>query len=630
MCGITGIISNNQDHINDTIKRMVATMSHRGPDANGVEIIHFENKHVALGHARLSILDLSENGAQPKSSHNQRYWIVHNGEIYNFKEIQKELIAHGHSFQSESDTEVILNAFAEWGVECVHKFTGMFAFAILDTQTQILRIFRDRAGVKPLYYFNQNGNIGFASELKALMAYPEFKKDLSFDSLSLYFKYGYIPEPHSIFKNTYKLEAGHYIEIDIQNNNTQNIQYWNILDYYNLPKKQISESVAIDEIHTLLQKACNYRMVSDVPVGIFLSGGYDSSAVAAILQKQSSQKIKTFTIGFEDHRYDEAPYAKEIATHIGTDHYEYYCSLQDALDIIPKLPHIYDEPFADSSAIPTTIVSQLARQHVTVSLSADGGDELFGGYTKYTNSISTILTLYKYRKLLKIPAKIIHLIIKNIAYSYKWEQAANCILAKNINDIAKERLDSNYISKHLQEKMLQHPFQQVKTRFDDISHVDMTNNTIFDAMMAIDYKTYMSDDVLHKVDRATMSISLEGREPLLDHHLSEYLAQIPSELKLKNGVKKHLLKEIVHKYIPKGMMDRPKQGFGIPFDKWFLDGKNQLFEHYLDESLIQKQGILNPTIIKQFKTQYQNHPNTLTQTRLWSIFILNQWVEQWL
>ena len=631
MCGLVGIISNKYDCDKDILGKMVECLSHRGPDDSGSQIINFKKVRVGLGHTRLSILDLSQNGHQPKESLNKRFTIVYNGEIYNFKEIQKELIHKGYKFESETDTEVILNAYAEWGTNCVQKFIGMFVFAIVDKETEKLTIFRDRAGIKPLYYYQTNELFCFSSELKALMKHPHFKKNLSMNGLSLFLKYGYIPSTHSIFEETYKLEPGYYLTVDLNDLTFTKTNYWDVLDYYNKPKIEISDQEALEDIETLMQSACNYRMVSDVPVGVFLSGGYDSTAVTALLQKQSLNKIKTFTIGFEDQDYDEAPYAREIANILGTDHTEYYCSDKDALDIIPQLPRIYDEPFADHSAIPTTLVSKVAREHVTVSLSADGGDEIFGGYTKYTRNINNLLKIYKWRHLLKLPIKVVSPFLKDTHYHNKSELISDSVLAKDISEIARKRIESNYINLELQRKLLnQNISSQIKTAFDDVSLIDQKHNSVLDMMMSTDYKTYMVDDILHKVDRATMSVSLEGREPLLDHRLIEYLAKLPSSQKIQHGSKKYLLKSIVHKYVPEKIMDRPKKGFGIPFDKWFRDQKNDLFDYFLSEEIIKKQSIFDYKVIAKMKQDFHQKSNSLTRQRLWNIFIINQWIDEWI
>jgi asparagine synthase (glutamine-hydrolysing) len=362
MCGITGFVDYkkklNKDHLDDANK----ILRHRGPDSGDLAFFESTEANIGFGHRRLSILDVSSNGNQPMYSDDNSVVIILNGEVYNFKEIRHELTALGHSFNSDSDTEVIIKAYQQFGIEAVHKFIGMFAFAIYDLNKQIVYLLRDRAGVKPLYYFHKNDCILFASELKSIYAYPVFEKVINEKAVSLFFKYGYIRAPHTIFRHTYKLRPGNYLKIDLQSKKVEEIEYYSVIDFYNKPKLKISEEEATDEVERLFTSAFQYRMVSDVPVGVFLSGGYDSGVVSAILQKNNSSKIKTFTIGFHEEKYNEAPHAKKMAAYMGTDHHEYYCTTKEAQEILPTLADIYDEPFGDSSAIPTILVSQFARQ----------------------------------------------------------------------------------------------------------------------------------------------------------------------------------------------------------------------------------------------------------------------------
>ena len=383
MCGIAGFIDFNKKSNQELLVNMTDTLEHRGPDDKGYKIWNTEKAAIGFGHRRLSIIDLSPLGHQPMYSKNGRWSIVFNGEIYNYKEIQTELIQIGYEFASNSDTEVILNAFDCWGKQAVHKFIGMFAFALYDMKEQKIHIYRDRAGVKPVYYYWKDNLFLFASELKAFHQHPNFHKDIDVDAVALYFSYTYIPAPYTIFKDTHKLIPGHFLTIDLDSQKITTEKYWDVYDYYAKPALKISKEEAKEETKNLLKSACEYRMVADVPVGVFLSGGYDSSIVTALLQQDRTEKIKTYTIGYADKRFNEATYAKEVATLLGTDHTEYYCPVQDAVDILLTQPHYYDEPFWDSSAIPTTIVSKLARQSVTVALSADGGDEIFAGYHRY-------------------------------------------------------------------------------------------------------------------------------------------------------------------------------------------------------------------------------------------------------
>jgi len=385
MCGVVGFIDFKKKTDEEILKKMTDVIHHRGPDDSGYCYMMKSMAAVGFGHRRLSILDLSKHGHQPMSF--DVLTIVYNGEVYNFQEIKKELESDGMSFDSNSDTEVILKSFSKWGVKAVDKFVGMFAFSIFDQSTNKCYIFRDRSGVKPLYYYKKDGLFLFGSELKSFHEHPNFKKEINFDALAQFLQYGYILQPNSIFKDTYKLKAGHYLEISLDKNRIEEKKYWDVYDFYTKPKLDIGENETIRECENILKKAFNYRMVSDVPVGIFLSGGYDSSIVTALIQANSSSKINTFTIGFHEKGYDEAPYAKKVADYLGTNHTEYYCTQDDAKDILPKLVDIYDEPFGDNSTIPTILVSQLAKKDVSVALSADGGDEIFAGYSKHETII---------------------------------------------------------------------------------------------------------------------------------------------------------------------------------------------------------------------------------------------------
>jgi len=380
MCGIAGFCDFNKKLNYNNLVEMTDILHHRGPNDSGYSFYENECANIGLGHRRLSILDLTSHGHQPMQF--EQFEIIYNGEIYNFKEIRVELELYQYTFTSDSDTEVIIKAYHKWGVKAVDKFNGMFSIAIYDNINDKLVLIRDRAGVKPLYYYKFDNLFLFASELKSFYNVKLFKKNINKDSVKEYLKFGYIPQPLSIFKNTYKLKAGNYLEYNLQTQILDIKTYWNIDKFYENEKLDVSFDEALHTTEELLKSSFNYRMVSDVPVGVFLSGGYDSSAVSAILQANTTSKIKTFTIGFKEEKYNEAVYAKKVAKHLGTEHYEHYLSKKDALDILPTLPEIYDEPFGDSSAIPTIMVSKFAKQHVTVALSADGGDELFSGYLR--------------------------------------------------------------------------------------------------------------------------------------------------------------------------------------------------------------------------------------------------------
>jgi len=631
MCGIAGFVDFNKKMDMSTLKSMTDVLHHRGPDDSGYSFYDTDEAAIGLGHRRLSIMDLSSHGHQPMAYKNLE--LVYNGEVYNFKEIREELKRENYKFESDSDTEVILKAYHRWGIKAVDKFNGMFVITFYDKETKKITLIRDRAGVKPLFYYKKDNVFLFASELKSFHESEYFDKEIDRNALTLYLQYGYIPQPYTIFQDTHKLNAGHYLEIDLETQKIEDIKYWDVLDFYNKPKLKISDNEAIEETEKLLKSAFDYRMVADVPVGVFLSGGYDSSIVTAMLQKDNANKINTFTIGFHEKGFDEAPYAKAVAKHLGTNHTEYYCTQKDALEIIPKLCEIYDEPFGDVSGIPTTLVSALARKDVTVSLSADAGDELFAGYSKHHTS------LQHYNRFSKIPNAVKSLFksgmnavdpnsipfLKN-TYNFetKYRKLKNVLTAQSAVDIMK--FTSQYFTFKQTQGLLKQPTLEMPTHFDDkvSDHNDEINH-----MLAVDYKTYMLDDILTKVDRAGMSVSLEGREPLLDYRIIEYAAQLPSHFKYRNGQQKWLLKEITHKYLPKEMMDRPKQGFGVPITEWFRDELKEYFMVYLDRNRLQKEGLFNAEEVVKIRDKYLNGDKE-SAAKLWRILMFEMWFERWM
>lgn len=624
MCGIAGFCDFTKKSDKQTLVKMTDILHHRGPDDSGYSFYENEYANIGLGHRRLSILDLSSHGHQPMSFQNLE--IVYNGEVYNFSEIAQKLEGYGYIFESHSDTEVILKAYHKWGINAVDRFNGMFAIAIYDKENNKLIFIRDRAGVKPFYYHFNDGLFMFASELKSFYEHKEFKKEIDLDSVAIFLQFGYIPEPSSIFKNTYKLQAGHYLELDITTQKLEEKKYWDVIDFYNMPKLDISEDEAILETEKLLKSAFEYRMVSDVPVGVFLSGGYDSSAVTAILQKDRSEKLKTFTIGFYEDKYNEAPHAKKVAEHLGTDHTEHYCTQKEALDIIPTLCEYYDEPFADVSSVPTMLVSKIAKEKVTVSLSADGGDEIFGGYSKYLSNLekqSKMMSKLKFfgsKNLTKIARGMQNSGIRRDAFF------ENKVAKLTYEDsIELQKLVPYFSTPVSNEKLIKgYKHKKIKSNFDDITRL---NNSLdsFDKMFAIDYKTYMVDDVLHKVDRATMSVSLEGREPLLDYRIIEFVSRLPSDMKIKNGDKKWLLKQITHKYLPKEIMDRPKMGFGIPVDEWLKNELRDYVEEYLSDKV---DSVLDGKELENIKRLF--FLGRVNYQMVWNILIFQMWYKRWM
>lgn len=635
MCGITGFIDFKCKSNKGILSQMTDTLSHRGPSDAGVVLVENEMYQVGLGHRRLSIIDLSILGHQPFYDDTNSAAIIFNGEIYNYKAIKEQLIAAGVNFRSNSDTEVVLKSFQLWGKEAIKQFIGMFAFAIYDFKKHKIFIYRDRAGVKPVYYYQKDGLFMFSSELKAFHKHPQFSKSINRDAFAMYMQYGYVPTPHAIFEHTYKLKPGHLLEIDLVKQFVEEEEYWNVLEAYNKPKLNISEQEAEEETENLLKSAFEYRMVADVPVGVFLSGGYDSSIVAAMLQSNRTEKIKTFTIGFHEKGFNEAEYAKVVANHLGTDHTEYYCTQKDALDIIPKLPVIFDEPFGDSSAIPTTLVSKLAREQVTVSLSADAGDEIFGGYNKYMDALKYYRLFSKFPRRMNtyisqmmdfFPAKKIPLTSKVYNFESRYEKMKVLLGAKSVVNTMQ------YISQQLTKKeidsFVKGGINEPHIYFDDFNAINRFNDDI-NKMLVIDYKTYMIDDILVKVDRATMSVSLEGREPLLDHRIVEFVAQLPSSLKIKDGNKKYLLKKITHKYLPKSIMDRPKMGFGVPIVQWFNKELREYFNEYLNPERLKRHGMYDSEEVGRWLKDYTSGKN-VDVTRLWFILMFEMWYDEWM
>ncbi len=629
MCGISGFIDFSQKSSLEHLQAMNRSMVHRGPDGEGYFYEMMDRASIGLGHRRLSIIDLSTHASQPMFY--KDYVLIFNGEIYNFQEIKDELVLLGHSFQTQSDTEVILHAFDQWHTKCVDKMVGMFAFLILDKKKEMIFISRDRAGVKPLFYYWHEGLFIFGSELKVLMNHPNFKKSISRNALAAFMNYGYVPTPNSIFENTYKLQPGHIMSISLQKKNIEISKYWDVLDYYQLPKLNIDYEEAVSETEKILKKAFQYRMVADVPVGVFLSGGYDSSCVTAILQANSSQKIKTFTIGVGDKNLNEAPFAKQISDHIGTEHQELYCTEKEAFDIIPQLPHFFDEPFADSSAIPTILVSKLAARHVKVALSADAGDEIFAGYNRYAyyqkiqfmekfpqigkNSVSWAIRMMQHG------AKYV---VKHPLTLQRMDKMQKLIA----NPSASQIMDSftHHFSPQELQDLFPTTFSSIVSNFDPNPKHPKDS---LSAMMAIDYQTYLLDDILTKVDRATMSQSIEGREPFLDQHIIEWAAQLPNDFKYQKGTTKRILRDITHRYIPKEMMDRPKMGFAIPLQKWLQEGLLKTYTYYFEKDFVRSQGLFEPIAIQNLLQQF-NRGNGLYTLRIWHYLMFQMWYETYL
>jgi len=633
MCGIAGFVDIHKNTSEEVLVNAIRTMQYRGPDGEDTFFHQSNNASVGLAHRRLSIIDLSEGGKQPMSYKN--FTITFNGEIYNYNEVKEVLLKKGHSFYSTSDTEVILHAYEEWGNECVLHFHGMFAFVIYDHLKNTLFCARDRAGIKPFFYYLKNGLFLFASELKAFHQFPHFEKKINHNAVAAFMQYGNVPTPHCIFQNCYKLRPGHFLLFNMNTSKLVEEMYWNVYDAYNKPKVQLGFEDAKVETEKVLQQAFNYRMVADVPVGVFLSGGYDSACVTALLQSNTSKRIKTFTIGVPDMGLNEAPFAKKVSEHLGTDHTEFTCTQKEAVDLIETLPFYYDEPFADSSAIPTMLVSKMAREQVTVALSADAGDEVFAGYNRYDYLLryrKKLTQIPKFgRRLLAstmdvVPSKSIPVLKHKYNFHNRYEKLKGILRDPSATQIMLS-LSQQFTATQLGNLMAV-KFQHLNTAYlSDELKEEFYSPLAY--MMAIDYQTYLLDDILQKVDRATMSASLEGREPFLDHAVIEWAATLPDDYKYHNGIKKYILREIVHQYIPAPMMERPKMGFAIPIGSWMMNELSTYLHHYINEELITQQGIFNWEYVKQLKNDFLSGKKEY-DTKVWYILMFQMWYNKWM
>lgn len=623
MCGIAGFC-NHPANWKENIEKMNNRMHHRGPDAGG--IWSSEDKSVVLGHRRLSIIDLSENGAQPMYSASGRYVCVYNGEIYNYRTIRDRLLAEKKvtAFRGGSDTEVLLEAFEAYGVrETLALCKGMFAIALYDRQTKKLTLMRDRVGEKPLYYGFVNGSFVFASDIGSIRVLDGFQNQIDTRILQIYFIHGYIPAPYSIYKDIYKLDAGCILELDAPYDKPEISAYWSVREAAKYgeahPFKGTREEAA-DELERLLKAAIKEQMVADVPVGAFLSAGIDSSTIVALMQAQSDRRVRSFTIGMDDPKYNEATYAKEIARHLGTDHTELYITPEDAKAVIPKLSWIFGEPFADSSQIPTYLVSKMTREHVTVSLSGDAGDELFCGYVTYS-SIDRIWGKMK-------------------AYPYAMRKMAssllvNCPLIRNKQILqTKAYLLGAKSPEHLYELSNAQEAGNLDIALDGnvrkYKHNLQPYGDLRDAqsrIMLMDMEMYHPDDILVKVDRTAMAVSLETRVPMLDKDVVEFAWTLPIEYKKQGDVGKLVLRDVLYRYVPKEMMDRPKKGFSIPITKWLREpGLREWAEALLDRNMIKKQGILNADVVWRMWTDYIENGNWRIQ--IWYILMFQSWLHK--
>jgi asparagine synthase (glutamine-hydrolysing) len=623
---------------------MTSRLIHRGPDDEGYWID--SDQRLAFGHRRLSIIDLTAEGHQPMLSKSGRFVIAFNGEIYNFLELRMELEKLGERFRGRSDTEVLLSAIENWGVEAaLKKCVGMFAFALWDKAEKRLFLARDRIGEKPLYYGWTNKTFFFGSELKALKAHPLFETEIDRNSLALYLRYNYVPAPYSIYKNFYKLLPGSILSFSAESGLLEEpIQYWSAKAAINRAQENLfvrSEEEAVERLHALLSEAVRNQMISDVPLGAFLSGGIDSSLIVALMQAQTSKKVKTFTIGFFEEAFDEAKSARKVAEHLQVEHTELMVSPREAMSVIPKLCGIYDEPFSDSSQVPTFLVSQLARKSVTVSLSGDGGDEIFGGYNRYLwgpriwnrirpmplwlrTGLSSSLEFLSPDTWDHLFSVVNPLLPKNFRFrlpGLKVQKFAESLRARSELDFYLGR------ASHWAEpkKVVLNSVEKLTLALD--SNLHPRTKSFAEKMMVMDLLTYLPDDILTKVDRAAMAVSLESRIPFLDHRVVEFAWSLPMEFKIRGGEGKWILKEVLSKYIPRDLFERPKMGFGVPINKWLRGAMRPWAEELLSEGRLASDGFFDPAPILKKWTEHQRGDFDWSH-HLWDVLMFQDWLHQ--
>jgi asparagine synthase (glutamine-hydrolysing) len=663
MCGFVGFLDRSEttsaETLAEVVGRMNDTLYHRGPDDGGIWTD--PRSCVALGHRRLSILDLSAAGHQPMMSRSGRYVVAFNGEIYNHLDIRRELDSGaeaadhplfdrphagqegaGTGWRGHSDTETLLAAVEAFGVgEALKKFVGMYAFALWDRHDKVLYLARDRMGEKPLYYGWQGDVLLFGSELKAFKRHPAFRAEIDRDALSSYLRYCYIPGPRTIYQGIRKLPAGTYLALGLHRYDNHPVSYWDVRDAALRGQMQPftgSDAEAVEAMDKLLREAVAGQMVADVPLGAFLSGGFDSTTVVALMQAQSSRPVKTFTIGFNEQEFNEAEHAKAVARHLGTEHTELYVTPEQAMAVIPKLPALYDEPFADSSQIPTFLVSQLARQHVTVSLSGDGGDELLGGYNRYfwaiklwnkmrylphnvRNAIAGMLTVippHHWNTLFRGLGFMMPAALRYSCPGDKVHKLAHFLGAKTPEDIF-----FDLVSHWKEPDRVVRGAAEPRTVLNDRAQWPELRD-FEHRMMYLDAATYLPDDILVKVDRAAMGVSLETRVPILDHRVVEFCWRLPLNMKLRDGKGKWVLREVLYRYVPKEIMDRPKMGFGVPIDVWLRGPLKDWAESLIDRKRLKEEGYFNPALVREKWDQHQSGRRNWSY-HLWDILMFQAW-----
>lgn len=647
MCGITGFLERPPRHraeeAADLVGRMTATLSHRGPDDRGAWAD--PPNGVALGHRRLAVIDLSEAGQQPMVSHGGRYVLTYNGEIYNMADMRKQLSAEGHRFRGHSDTEVLLTGIESWGLErALARLNGMFAFAVWDRHQRVLQLARDRLGEKPLFYSWAGQTFLFGSELKALRAHPDFERDIDLGVLALYFRHNCVPAPHSIHSGCFKLPPGSVLTVAAEATSDRPVptSYWSAREAAEAGVATPidgSPDETTDWLEDLLADAVRLRMHADVPLGAFLSGGVDSATVVAMMQSQSDRRVKTFTIGFADANYDESAFAAGVARHLGTDHTELMVTADDAIGVIPRLPTMYDEPFSDSSQIPTFLVSELSRRHVTVSLSGDGGDELFGGYNRYSWGPA----LWRRIRATPQPARAFAADVMSKPSPQTWD-AVFRLAGPALPDRLRVRNPGTKLHKLagvLQSTDLEDMYVRLASHWNDptvlVTGAKEATSSVNDAtqwpaltdpverMMYLDLVTYLPDDILVKIDRASMAVSLEARVPMLDHRLVEFAWRVPLSMKIRDGRGKWILRQLLYRHVPEELIDRPKAGFGLPIGDWLRGPLRDWAETLVSEDRLRRDGYLDPGVVRDVWETHLTRRRNL-QDQVWDVLMFQSWL----
>ena len=637
MCGIAGfrVIEGDVGSWVEGLPNSVESLHHRGPDDQGTWF--GDEYRVGLGHRRLSILDLSAHGHQPMASACGQWKMVFNGEVYNFKQIRADLEPLGHHFAGTGDSEVILAAFAQWGLDAVTRFIGMFAIALWHEPTRRLHLLRDRLGVKPLYYRWDGKVLCFGSELKALRAFSGWQVEIEGDAVNDYLRYAYINDPRTIYRQVFKLPPAHHLTLR-EDGSLEIQRYWNVVESVGLRKDRKEDDLA-DELEALMTDAFKLRMIADVPVGVFLSGGVDSSVLAAILQKHGGQQIKTFTIGFDLPEFDESPFAADVARHLGTDHHCRILKVDDAKKLLPKWGDLYDEPFGDESGIPTLMVSQVAAEQVKVVLSADGGDELFSGYNSYVS------TLRKWGRIKGIPQ----------GFRSLTAGAINGLGVHQIHDKLSDRsgtatrqYGARVFSKlanlgsNIGARSVGEVFDNGSTHFSHKELAALTGRNVVTRSLADEFPgldgeklslwdlhNYMPADILTKVDRATMAVSIEGREPLIDHRLAEFAFSLPFNMRRGALGPKHLLKKVLYRHVPRQLVERPKRGFGMPVKEWLAGDLRGFVDEHLNAEYVTRQGLFDPAMVRDYVRRLDAGDVGVRQ-RVWVLMAFQMWHRRWM